>query len=66
MQADKLIPGNKGIKDVAPDVVEGSSQKIQQRRAPGVGNYGGGTLARGHFFLGNPSTLLGDMSVIMM
>lgn len=37
MQVDQVIPGDKGIKDVAPDLVEGSSEKIPQRSAPSYG-----------------------------
>ncbi|GAQ84554.1 hypothetical protein KFL_001940110 [Klebsormidium nitens] len=48
---DQALPGGKGLKDVAPDVVEGSSQKIQQRRAPGLGNYGGDGFSRSNVSL---------------
>jgi hypothetical protein len=37
MQVDQVLPGDKGIKDVAPDLVEGSSEKIPQRSAPSYG-----------------------------
>jgi hypothetical protein len=39
--ADQLVPGNKGMKDVAPDIVEGSSDKIQLKAKPRFGAYGG-------------------------
>jgi hypothetical protein len=38
--ADQILPGSKGLKDVAPDLVEGSSEKIPQRSAPSYGSQG--------------------------
>jgi hypothetical protein len=46
-----LVPGNKGVKDVAPDIVEGSSDKIQLKAKPRFGAYGGGN------FLSSPSLI---------
>jgi hypothetical protein len=39
-----LVPGKKGVKDVAPDIVEGSSDKIKLKEKPRFGAYGGGDL----------------------
>jgi hypothetical protein len=41
IQAGDVLPGKKDLKDIAPDLVEGSSDKIQQRGRPSFGQYGG-------------------------